>query len=372
MRSRTHATIAALVVGIALAFGTGAPGCETPVRIPYVQNVQTDSAVIVWKTRDDSTGEVSWGPTTTYGSSAASPRGKRHEVPLTGLLPDTQYFYEVKVDGRVVSGGVPFRTAKTSAQNQFDFIVFGDSGQWTPWMLQIADQLEGQQGVDLIVHTGDVIYPDGDEDKYDLHCFSQYKDFLKSVPMYPCIGNHDDKKRDAEAYLENWSLPLNNLGTERYYSFDWGNVRFISINTEDNYEAGSPQYTFIDNAITTARAAGLDWVIPFFHKPPFSNGRHGDNDTVKRHLVPLFEQHQIKLVFAGHEHNYQRTNEINGVTYIVTGGGGQLLYPVSGGGNIAESKFAWHFVRASVNGTQITFEAINNTGAVIDTHTITK
>ena len=340
--------------------------------MPYVQNVTTSSAVIMWKTDDNTVGQVSWGSSASLGSTQSTSRGKRHEVTLPNLSANTEYFYQVAVDGKVVSSNVSFRTAKTSQQQQFSFIAFGDSGQWNPFMLQIASQIQ-QRPVDLLIHTGDVVYPKGEESKYDVHCFSQYKGFLRRSPMFPCIGNHDDRTNRAQPYLNNWSLPTNNQqGDERYYSFGWGHVRFISINTQDPFEAGSPQHQFIENELATASAAGFDWVIPYMHKGPYSSSRHGENDVVKRHLVPLFERYGVKLVFSGHDHDYERTHPINGVTYIVTGGGGQLLYPKGTSSFTAVSKFSFHFVKVDVDGNSLTLQAINQNGNVIDQHTITR
>ena len=54
---------------------------------------------------------------------------------------------------------------------------------------------------------------------------------------------------------------------------------------------------------------------------PYSSGSHGSNDTVRRDLVPLFESYGVDIVFAGHDHSYERST-VGGVKHVITGGGG--------------------------------------------------
>ena len=68
--------------------------------------------------------------------------------------------------------------------------------------------------------------------------------------------------------------------------------------------------------------------FPYFHHPPFNAGPgHGASYAVLRHWVDLFAKSGVKIVFTGHEHNYQFSvadDSTGGVRYIVTGAGGEL------------------------------------------------
>jgi hypothetical protein len=86
----------------------------------------------------------------------------------------------------------------------------------------------------------------------------------------------------------------------------------------------------------------------------------------------LFEQYGVDLVINGHAHDYERTIPINGVTYVVTGGGGAPLYPVGKSDFTAFALAAHHLVSITLTNDQMELKAIDETGATIDTLTQTK
>ena len=352
--------------------GGAALPAQPAVRTPYVQNVTTDQAAIVWKTLEPTDGVVSWGPTPALANVEASPRGTRHEVLLTGLQPATDYFYRVEMDGQVVADGIRFRTAPTTATDTLRFIAFGDSGVPTAANAHIAALL-ARRSVDLIVHTGDVVYPGGEEVFYDQVVFTPYAATLAGTPLFPSMGNHDVKTAGGAPYLANWSLPTNPAGDERYYAFGWGNALFVSINTEDPYTAGSPQHTFIESTLASAASNGYAWIIAYMHRGPYSSSTaHGENPTAIAHLVPLFEAYGVQLVLSGHDHCYERTVPMGGVTYVVTGGGGNSLYGVGASAYTAFSISAHHLVEVTISGSTLRIDALAADGSLLDTALITR
>jgi acid phosphatase type 7 len=110
----------------------------------------------------------------------------------------------------------------------------------------------------------------------------------------------------------------------------------------------------------------------YLHRPPFSSGEHGSNLAVREAFVPLFERHRVPLVFAGHDHDYERTIAINGVTYVVTGGGGRGTRPVGASPFTAFSESTLHFIAASVSDSALVLHAIDATGQTFDSLQLTR
>ena len=74
----------------------------------------------------------------------------------------------------------------------------------------------------------------------------------------------------------------------------------------------------------------------------------------------------MDLVFAGHDHVYERTVPIRGVSYVLSGGGGRRLYPAGEGRLTACSRSAHHAVVVGVGGGSLYLEAVEPDGAVFD------
>ena len=145
-------------------------------------------------------------------------------------------------------------------------------------------------------------------------------------------------------------LPLNHLSrSEAYYSFDIGDAHFIALNSYLPFEPGSPQYRWLDEDLKGA--ADYKWKFVFLHDPFYSTGKHGSNINERRILCPLFEKGGVAIVFAGHDHLYERTENIKGVTYIVTGGGGAPLYDAIKTDWSAAIDDTHHFCKVRIEGT---------------------
>ncbi len=208
----------------------GATGLEQP-REPYVQGVTASSAVICWVSQHPGSGVVEYGNNPELGHKEAEVRiGGRHAVALTGLDPGTRYYYRVEGVGGSSATGC-FCTAPAD-DSRFSFAVIGDSGSGGKGQLAVAALLERLRP-DLVLHTGDVVYPAGQERHYDRRFFAPYRNLIKTVPLFPVLGNHDVRRGNGLAFLANFHPPLDSPGsTMRYYSFDWGNAHFVALDSE--------------------------------------------------------------------------------------------------------------------------------------------
>ena len=108
------------------------------------------------------------------------------------------------------------------------------------------------------------------------------------------------------------------------------------------------------------------WRVAFLHRLPYGSSRHGGDQKVKAELEPLFVRHGVDLVFGGHDHVYEHTMPIQGVIYVVSGGGGRRLYRAGKSTWTAFSMSAHHAVLVRVDGRHLSLEAVEADGTVVD------
>ena len=342
------------------------------VRRPYLQQVTATSARVVWTTSSESAAHVE--VTTPAGElvtdvkavelagAAATGNARQLEAILDGLAPATLYCYALREGKQANSARAGFRTAPTpNSDAPLAFVAFGDSGSGNSDQRAILAQL-GTVPFDLIVHTGDLAYDSGTTETIERVWFDVYAPLLRSFAAYPCIGNHDAIGNNGGPYLQDFDLPNNggSGGTERWYSFDWGGAHFVALDTT---RTGAKQADWLDTDLAANTAA---WTVVFLHHPPFSSGEHGSDTDVQRWFVPVFARHHVDLVLAGHDHDYERTKPQDGVTYVVTGGGGRGTRPVGSSAFTAFSDQVENFVFVTIDGSTLTLHAIDGVGTEFD------
>lgn len=346
-------------------------------RYPYIQNVGTSSVIIAWKTNVPTDSVVEFGSNSGYGFMVMdATKSTTHALTLSGLSPDTTYHYRVKGGGRTLSSDEVFRTTPVSHDSPISFVVFGDSGDGGPNTIRTAN-LVRNLNPDFLIHTGDINYPRGEESAFDHRFFVPYKDTLKSKPVYPALGNHDVLTDKGRPWLDAFYLPENNYQrTERYYSFDYGNAHFVSLEVVEDDPLSTDQINWL---ITDLLNTSQTWKFVYFHVPPYSSSRHGSAMNVRKSLSPILEWFQVDIVFSGHDHDYERTLPIKdfypdkrGVTYVVTGGAGDGLYPSGRSSFTAYSESAYHATYVQIDRSVFTLQAIRNDGSIMDTLTIDK
>ena len=374
------------------------------LRSPYLQQVTSSSAVVVWTTAESGAGSVRYragngSPVTVpaetrFFSSSDTNLGVsfyQHEARLSGLGANV-YSYEVLVGGQAAAGGQgSFRTAPASGTGTVKFIAFGDSGTGSAEQRQLASVM-ADDSFDLAIHSGDVAYGvssgvgSGDYWQYDEWVFGVYEPWLRSRPFYPSIGNHDNEIDDGRPYRDVFVLPDNGASgsfpdhAERYYSFDHGPVHFVALDTETAFADPTrrqAQLAWLENDLA---ATPQPWRVVYMHRPPYSSGSgHGSDLVVRQALVPIFERYGVQLVISGHDHVYERSipwrEFVAGggfVTYVVSGGGGAPTYGAGIGPWTAASLAAHHYVRVTADGCLLRGEAVGLTGSVFDTFQINR
>jgi hypothetical protein len=342
-------------------------------RAPYLQQVTTTSAKVGWSTRIPEGERVDiTRPDGTKVTSAvgieemeAVAASGHHQMwaSIEGLEPDTIYCYEV-ANGSVLQARTGFRTAPLSTDpDPVRFLAFGDSGGDTFDQHALkARMLEFPY--ELIVHTGDLAYDDGELDQYESTVFDVYADLFRSLPFFPAAGNHDYNTAKGAAFRSVFSLPGDN--GEKWYSYDWGRVHFVALDTEADY---ATQAAWLDRDLAASKQP---WKIVYMHRPPYSSGAHGSDTSLRAKLAPVLQKHRVQLVLTGHDHHYERMTPQNGVAYVVTGGGGIGTREVGKSSFTAFAAEVIHFVYVDVGVDQLTLHAVDATGVEFDSMVVAR
>jgi len=305
--------------------------------------------------------------------------GRRCRSTLTGLEPGQTYPYAIFL-GRRRLAQEELRTNKCSGE-PFTFIVFGDSGKGTQQQYRLAAQMAARQP-DFILHTGDLIYSQGERRNYRNRFFAPYRELIRRVNFWPSIGNHDVfEPIDASPYFDVFELPENGPPTvspEHNYWFDYASARIAVIDSElDEATLRDAVAPWLQGVLTEADTF---WKFVVFHRPPYTAGAHLPSEVIQRAIVPVLESTGVDLVFNGHDHMYERTHPIrggklaedgNGVVYVVSGAGGAMLYEALPPEQRPPYLAALHnevhsFTHVSVNGDELTLEQIALDGEILD------
>jgi 3',5'-cyclic AMP phosphodiesterase CpdA len=157
---------------------------------------------------------------------------------------------------------------------------------------------------DFVIMLGDNIYGGSKPKDFERKFSIPYKPLLDAgVKFYASLGNHDSTN-------ESFYAPFNMNGLT-YYTFKKGNVNFFALNS--NY-MDPKQLAWLENELKNA--SDKDWKVCYFHHPLFSSGKtHGSSTDLRKVLEPLFIKYHVDVVFAGHDHVYERVKPQNGIYY---------------------------------------------------------
>jgi hypothetical protein len=244
------------------------------------------------------------------------------------------------------------------------FAVIGDTGTGGIDQYRLAQQLIAAHSrfpFEFVLMTGDNMY--GTESARDfVNKFeAPYKPLLDTgVKFYASLGNHDDT--DQIFYK-----PFNMEGKRFYTINPKPDLRVFALDT--NYMSPE-QMEWLEKELAGSTSR---WKVAFFHHPPYSSGGHHGSDVVLRKaLEPVFTKHGVDVVFAGHEHFYERLKPQQGIHYFVTGGGGKLRKGDIVKGPIHAKGFdqGFHFMLIEIVDDVMHFQVITDTGATADSGTI--
>lgn len=378
---------------------------------PMVQIPERGSLVITWEADAFFEGGAVRLKYLPFGHRLYAPAQKvsnRYQVVVNGDTPGTKYRYEVMNRGFlgrefVVAG--PFETAAAPPRGRaFRFLAFGDSGTGNNTQASLAEVMARAEP-DLIIHTGDVIYPAGSPDDYRRNFFEPYREVICRTPFMPSLGNHDCATRRGRPLIDTFVLPRNAPpvvpapdGTEldlseRCYWFDYGDARFVALdsNLADDESGGvltqEQMETIVAPWLQEVLTSGEpSWKFVYFHHPFYTGSKHSESDGLhmKNAYLGILEDGDADIVFCGHNHLYERTAPMKGgqvvpdgagVVYVTTGAGGAARYeerqpPPSYMRAFRDDLFS--FTQVDVTRERIVLQQIGEDGRSIDEYVIVK
>jgi calcineurin-like phosphoesterase family protein/Calx-beta domain-containing protein/purple acid phosphatase-like protein/thrombospondin type 3 repeat protein len=401
--------ISALLAALTILAGAALPAdAQTVLRGPYLQRGSHNQVIVRWRTDSatDSRVRTSTSLTGTFTNVDNSTSTTEHEVTLSGLTANTKYFYSIGSTSAVLSGpdaNTFFVTSPTPGVAKNTRVwVLGDAGTNNSSQKAVRDAYYGfaaTRHTDLWLMLGDNAYTDGTDAEYQNAVFGStnaYATMLRKSVLWSTMGNHEGHTADSLTqtgpYYSIFTFPKNGeagglaSGTEAYYSFDYGNIHFIcleSYQVPGNSSAFSTMKTWLTNDLN---ATPREWIVAFWHHPPYSHGSHNsDTDTLmktmREQINPILEQGGVDLVLSGHSHAYERTYLIDGhygtsdtftAAMKVDGGSGRDPAPYQKGAGTPAHDGAVYIVAGSSGqasgGTldhKAMFISLNNLGSLV-------
>lgn len=313
-----------------IVFGAALSLSDSPIqRGPYLQIGTPTSVVVRWRTAGTTDSRVRFGTNLATLNQNADHFvvTNEHEVLVSGLSPDTKYFYSIGTSSTNLAGGDTnyfFITSPLAGTPKPTRIwVIGDAGRADGNQLAVRNayyNFTGQRHTDFWMMLGDNAYNEGTDSEYQAAVFNMYPELLRKSVVWSTLGNHETAQltnfNGVYPYFQIFSFPTNAAAggipsyTEHYYSFDYGNIHFICLDsmTADRSTNGA-MATWLRTDLDSTTS---DWTIAFWHHPPYTKGSH-DSDTepelieMRQNFLPILEAGGVDLVLSGHSHCYERS-----------------------------------------------------------------
>ncbi len=240
------------------------------------------------------------------------------------------------------------------------FLVIGDSGTGDRAQTETGAQMWKAHAIfpyEFAIMLGDNMYGSERPQDYVAKFERPFKPLLDAkIEFYASLGNHDDPN---QRFYKNF-----NMGGKRFYTFEKGDAKFFVL--DSNYMDQDQQKWLGDELSRT----GSKWKIAYFHHPIYSSGgRHGSEVDLRSIVEPLFIKYNLNVVFAGHEHFYERLKPQKGIHYFTAGGSAKLRSgdiirnsPLTAKGFDTEQSF----MLVEIDGDVMRFQTISRRGKRVD------
>ncbi len=302
------------------------------IRGPYLQKLTPKSITIRWRTDVACKSKVQYGINTSFEFFAEDTIPKtEHIIQLNNLQPATKYLYSVSNEWQMLQGDANnyFVTWPTEGSTSpIRVWVTGDFGNGSEQQKAVRDAFKNYtitQPANFWIWLGDNAYSMGLDSEYQQNVFNIYPEQFKNIPLYPAPGNHDYAQSGYMsgnslgynfAYFNMFTLPtIAEAGgepsyTAKYYSFNYGNSHFISLDSYGSYnDTVSDMYKWLERDLQNNKQK---WTVAYFHHPPYTKGSHNSDWEIelidmRNNIVPLLEKYSVDLVLSGHSHNNERS-----------------------------------------------------------------
>ena len=314
---------------------------------PYLQTPTPTSIFVSWHGDGGEITNVEYGTTVELGQTTSGTFEKIesvnwHTVQLTGLTPETEYFYKC-VDGSLETDIFKFKTPAQGIpqSGHLRYLLLGDTRSDFVKVTEIAElmKLKAQElygddihnQIDLVVNVGDIVENGNNLREYTEQYFIPYSELSANIPFMVTIGNHE---RESPLYYQYMKYENLNSTTEKYYSFNLNNVQFLMLNSNETIRT-QEQIDWLNNQLEQSNSnASVNMSFAFLHHPGRSElWPDGNTAYVQNDVIGALQQYpKVQMLAYGHSHDYERgvaestAKNTNGDFYLMlTGGGGSNL-----------------------------------------------
>lgn len=347
-----------------LRAGTAAAAPYGFVKGPYIQSLSARSVVVRWEGSEPATGSVTVmgaGVIAKLRAGQSEEPALFHSIQVDDLTPGSTYRYAAAAND-AKSGDGTFTTPKDE-DGTFVFQVYGDNRNDHVAHAAVVGAMRARPA-SFAVHTGDMVAAGNNPADWATF-FRVEGSMLRDRCVFACVGNHELVGGPA-AFMRYFHPDRLEPGTLAY-STRWGNSRFFLLNAFSTLRQGKER-AWLEGALLAADTEeGIVHRFLVLHQGPASSGPHGPGAHFDEGLSSLLRRHHITMIFAGHDHLYER-GERDGLRYIISGGAGAPLYAVkaekSPPTQAAES--AHHFVEVQIEGAKVVTRALRKDGSLMD------
>jgi hypothetical protein len=339
---------------------------------PYLMGVTSNSVYVLVECSTIDPVTVNYGLTTSYGMTATDELYSTtlgpsyvHKIKLTGLSPDTVYHFQA-VQLTSTSTDSYFRTAPLPGKS-FRFAWEADMRTNVAPHDQISALIYAANPV-LLLQGGDVCA----SSTYSVFKSEFFRtnelNLISHVPFVWTPGNHETWSTNTKAFSK---APQSSSGIEDYYSFDYGDIHFMVLNTQLAYTVGSAQYNWVMNDLSSTTRK---WKIVIGHIPGYTaggSGAHVEDQNMIAMSVNLFVPNGVDLVLNGHNHFYQH-NRVSGLDHVVIGSAGAPLYPTGTASYTIKSVSSYCYGIFDFTPNSLKMTVYDNVNKLIDTLTLLK
>ena len=319
---------------------------------PYLQNASSSSITVMWEASSCIQGSINWGvsnstDSTLLATSLPSQGGACiYTAALSGLLPNTKYFYNVSV-GSVVSSTFHFITPPTNhSETSFNLVAMSDmqrdNSNPTKFKQIVNDGILGfisstfntsvNEHLHMVLIPGDLVDNGNNHEEWVNEFFKPSKNLFSYVPFYPVPGNHEN---NAHFFFDYFDLPKNGSAgfLEHWWFKDISNVRIIGLDSNSDFQI-SEQIDWLDSLLNaTANDTTVDFVFAQLHHPHRSELWPPGNTDFTGDVITLLENFSSfsgkpSIHFFGHTHGYSRgqSRDHNHLMVNVATAGGRIDY----------------------------------------------
>jgi hypothetical protein len=231
----------------------------------------------------------------------------------------------------------------------------GDSGNRLSATARAVAEIGRDDPYGVLLLLGDNVYPSGDPKHLPATVFQPFADVLGSAQLLAILGNHDVMQHHGNAQMKALGMP------GRWWSKRIDDTLLVGLDSNEPHNPA--QRSFLKRTLATSDAR---WKIVALHHPPYSAGYQGSSTDARDAFSPIFEKYGVQLVLSGHDHDYQRSKPIAGVTYVVSGAAAGTRR--TGTADFTAASFSWHhFVDLAIFPDRIVGRAVNQDRRVADT-----